>query len=664
MTTTLQSLSAFFGWAEVGLGRVELPCLACGRTVELRLGDNVLEAVCSNCGANAAFSRAHQLEKDKGPLEVAKSLKETGLLSEADHRRALKRWRRGQEALTDAIVQSGGLSKSLLLVKVADGYTARPLHAVISADQIALAVEERKESGEKIGSILTRRLLSEQKEKILSELAEDAPERCELDDHEPDPEAVRALPYSLAEVYSVVPLRYDADSETLHVASSDPLNFTALDQLSHQLGLTVRARLADDDAIFMALESCYAPELRAEGGFDDEELDALDTGADPDHFWSESPPEVRTLSLILLQAVEEGADTIGFDPSADGFSVRLYNDGVGNVVMTPGRDLGRALVDRLKVLSGMDTRSAQPQRGHFVDHVASDRIRFKVITLPTVVGESAVVEFLSDQSGPARLEDLGFFEDETGELLRALDHGLIVSLAPHRGGATTTHHAYLRALANSGKKVVSLERAVRQIVPGVTQLECDDVSRFSQAIAEIRPDVLFIDPLVDRGGMDLAIKTVLGGGQAFLSVEAPSAAHGLAWLWQLGAPPELLREVSATVITQCRVRRNCSGCSADFEPKEAELEGIGIRTVELIGTIPRVGIGCWACDNSGYLGHRALFEIVHLAALDPALFETPHRFFCAVRRFRGLRSSALRALREGLIPLGEVREALRISGEG
>lgn len=660
MTTTLQSLNAFFGWTEVGLGRVQIACLECGRQFELRLLQNALEAVCPNCGANAAFSRARKLEQEKGPLEVAKLLKDTGLLSDADHRRALKRWRRGQEALTDAIIQSGGLSKSLLLVCEGKEFTALPLRSLINAEQIAAALAERKLSGEKLGNILTRRVLADQKERILGELPADSPQRCDLEDLEPDPQAVAALPYALAESFSALPLSYDPTSKELEVATSDPLNFSSLDQLAFQLGVKISAKLADGDAIFMALESCYGPDLRNELELDevDEELDVLEARADPGQLWNEGPPEVRTLSMILLQAVEEGAQAIALEPTADGFAVRLQSAEGLREVMEPDKNLGQAMVDRLKVLSGMDTLSRAPQRGHFVDQVASERIRFKVITLPTVVGESALVEFLPDQSGPVSMAELGFFEDEVAELHKALGHGLVLSLAPHRGGATTTHHAFLRELANTGRNVVSLESSVRQLVPGVRQLECSDVAAFSRAISEIRPDVLFIDPLVDGAGMDLAIKTVLGGGQAFLSVEAPSAAHGLAWLWHLGAPPELLLEVSTTVITQHRVRRTCNGCSVDFEPKPSELEAVGIRPAELIGTIPKVGIGCWACDNSGYLGSRALFEVVHLQQLDPALFENPNRFFSAVRRFRGLRNSALRALREGLIPLDEVRKVI------
>ncbi len=660
MTTTLQSLSAFFGWTEVGLGRVQIVCQECSRAFELRLLQSALEAVCSNCGANAAFTRARKLEQDKGPLEVAKLLKDTGLLSEADHRRALKRWRRGQEALTDAIIQSGGLSKSLLLVREGQEFTALPLSRLINAEQIGAALEERKRSGEKIGSILTRRVLADQKERILGELPADSPQRCDLEELEPDPLAVAALPYALAESFSALPLSYDPTSKELVVATSDPLNFTALDQLAFQLGVKVSARLADDDAIFMALESCYGPDLRSELSLEDvdEELDVLEARADPGQLWTEGPPEVRTLSVILLQAVEEAAQAIGFEPTSSAFSVRLGNAEGLREVMAPDKKLGQAMVDRLKVLSGMDTLSTLPQRGHFVDQVASERVRFKVITLPTVVGESALVEFMPEQSGPVSIAELGFFEEDTAELQKSLGHGLVVSLAPHRGGATTTHHAFLRELAATRRNVVSLESSVRQLVPGVRQLECGDVAAFSRAVSEIRPDVLFIDPLVDAAGMDLAIKTVLGGGQAFLSVEAPSAAHGLAWLWHLGAPPELLLEVSTTVITQHRVLRTCNGCSVDFEPKPAELEAVGIRPAELIGTIPKLGIGCWACDNSGYLGSRALFEVVHLQQLDPALFENPNRFFSAVRRFRGLRNSALRALREGLIPLDEVRKVV------
>ena len=110
MTTTLHSLRGFYAWSEVGLGRVSITCQACQHPFELRLLENVLEAVCTNCGANATFTRARSLEKEAGPLELAKVLKETRLIDEADHRRALKRWRRDKEALTDAMANRGQTS--------------------------------------------------------------------------------------------------------------------------------------------------------------------------------------------------------------------------------------------------------------------------------------------------------------------------------------------------------------------------------------------------------------------------------------------------------------------------------------------------------------------------------------------------------------------------
>ena len=98
MLLSCQSLKSFFAWEEAGLGRVCLSCPCCNRVFELRLLQNIMESTCPNCACNAGFERSRAFEREHGPLETAKCLKELGMVTDVEHRHALKRWRRGLDS--------------------------------------------------------------------------------------------------------------------------------------------------------------------------------------------------------------------------------------------------------------------------------------------------------------------------------------------------------------------------------------------------------------------------------------------------------------------------------------------------------------------------------------------------------------------------------------
>src|ERR671910_2122006 len=159
--------------------------------------------------------------------------------------------------------------------------------------------------------------------------------------------------------YRTIPIAFLADRELL-VATADPANLLALDDITMATGFEVRRAVASPEDIDALIENLGRLESSVHE-LEDEEVEAqvieLRESAD-------DAPVVKLVHAVIADAVRRGASDIHFEPRATDMRVRFRVDGVVSDSMTVPRHLIAGLVSRIKIMAELDiAEKRMPQDG-------------------------------------------------------------------------------------------------------------------------------------------------------------------------------------------------------------------------------------------------------------------------------------------------------------
>ena len=214
--------------------------------------------------------------------------------------------------------------------------------------------------------------------------------------------------------------------DQLKIAVADPTNVQAIDELRlatrYTLEIGVAAAGGDRPRAEAPAEGRRGAWERAAlveeefdlGDEDEEEGDDLEA----DDGVSDAPL-VRLVNSIILQAAEDGASDIHFDPQDDALVVRSRVDGVLHEVQRIPKRLAPGVTTRLKVLAKLDiAERRKPQDGRIsLNAKAAGRLLdIRVAVLPTVEGEGVVMRLLDKSRRPPTLAELGLSEEMRDDL--------------------------------------------------------------------------------------------------------------------------------------------------------------------------------------------------------------------------------------------------------
>ena len=138
--------------------------------------------------------------------------------------------------------------------------------------------------------------------------------------------------------------------------------------------------------------------------------------------------------------------------------------------------------------------------------------------------------------------------------------------------------------------------------------------------------------------------------------DAPSA---IARLLDLGLESFLITATLEAIIAQRLVRRICVNCKTEYKPTEQQLMELRLQASDAGDRVFFYGKGCDYCNNTGYRGRIAIYEIM---VLDDQIRELimRHASSAVLRReavkrgMRTLRESGLLAIFDGVTSIDEV----------
>jgi type IV pilus assembly protein PilB len=477
-----------------------------------------------------------------------------------------------------------------------------------------------------------------------------------------------AVDLKLMRIHHIVPLFKRGNR--LSVATDDPANLMALEEIRFQSGLSIDPIVAEVTKlvpIVNKLTESVAAALDIASLEDDVDIFGvgLESGNDDD---VEDAPVVKFLQKILLDAINEGASDIHFEPYEKFYRVRFRVDGELREVASPPMVLKEKIASRIKVISRLDiTEKRIPQDGRTKLVISRTRaIDFRVSSLPTLHGEKIVMRILDPASATLGIEALGYEEDQKATLLDAISrpYGMILVTGPTGSGKTVSLYTCLNILNEPGINISTAEDPAEINLPGVNQVNVDDKVGLTFAAAlraflRQDPDIIMVGEIRDLETAEIAVKAAQTGHLVLSTLHTNDAPQTLTRLMNMGVP---LFNIASSVllITAQRLARRLCNCKLPMDVPQEVLLNAGFRKEDLDGSWTLYGPGsCDRCKGSGYKGRVGIYQVMPVSeeiqrlimagatSLDIAAQATKEGV-------KTLRESGLLKVKQGLTSLDEV----------
>jgi type IV pilus assembly protein PilB len=500
---------------------------------------------------------------------------------------------------------------------------------LISSEQLEKAEETTRKSGERLSLALVRSgALSEEELTHFLSRQYGVP-AVNLSEFEIEPEVIALIPRDMARKHQVIPMSR-ADS-TLIVAMSDPSNIVALDDLKFLTNYNIDVVVASEAAIAEALAKYYETgndlqnyNLDDVMGELDEDVEFTSDAAEDENLMeleraSADAPVVKLCNVILMNAAKKGASDIHIEPYEKSYRVRYRIDGVLQEEMTPPLKLKAALTSRIKIMARLDIAERRlPQDGRIKMKMGRGKeMDFRVSVLPTLFGEKIVLRLLDKGNLQLDMTKLGLEPAQLAEFKRAIEapFGMVLVTGPTGSGKTTTLYSALQELNQISDNISTAEDPVEFNLAGINQVQVRDDIGFSFAAAlrsflRQDPDTLMIGEIRDFETAEIGIKAALTGHMVLSTLHTNDAASTITRLLNMGVEPFLVTAALNLVEAQRLLRKICAACKQPMPTPKDELRTLGATDAEIDTAQCMRGAGCSVCNNTGYKGRIAMYEVM------------------------------------------------------
>lgn len=489
----------------------------------------------------------------------------------------------------------------------------------ITQEQLAQALEEKERAGQRIGDILVghgwattadvAHALAEQYDLEFIEILETAIE----------PGVTKLLSERFVRRFRLLPVKFLAKNSVL-VAIADPTDIVALDNVKLALDVNLKFCVADSHDLDLAIDQVYtqrpilhaveeAVELQEET---EEEFDLSAIAGD-------AAPAVSLVNQVIARAIRDRASDIHFQPGERQMVARIRVDGVVHELASVPKAMQQPVTTRLKVMGKLDIAERQlPQDGRCTVRVGADSIDLRIASIPTTHGEKVTIRILQRASSRVSLSDLGMSEQSLLAFRRAIEQpfGCVISCGPTGSGKTTTLYAALEHLNDEERIITTIEDPVEYEIAGIAQVQANakrglTFARGLRTILRSDPDVLLVGEMRDSETAEIAMQAALTGHLVLTTLHTQTAASAFARLQDMGVAPFMLANAVNCVVSQRLVRKLCPNCRSESTPTDEERGELGLGQSAAVRIYrPK---GCAHCGDMGYLGRRAIYEVLPMS---------------------------------------------------
>ena len=573
----------------------------------------------------------------------------------------------------------------------------------ITSSQLNEALKYQQTHHGRLGSILLKLGYIEEKTilNILSRV-HDYP-GVSISEIDPDPEALKILPYDVAKEYMAFPFK--VEGENLHVSMAEPTDTVAVEELQNKAQKSLVVCVSTENDIIEGYRKYYEisdEEYNSFFGEKEEEAEEEEpviqvddfgslvseaaeemeleshTEEGADEFSASDAPIIKLVNGILIKAINDGVSDIHIEPFEKSLQVRYRLDGSLYKSMNLPLTIKNALISRIKILSSLNIAERRvPQDGRIKMRLGKTKaVDFRVSTLPTLFGESVVMRILDQSALNVDLTKLGF-EPETFETLKRCvfrPYGLVLVTGPTGSGKTTTLYSVLNALNKEDTKILTAEDPVEFNFRGINQVQVKNEvgMTFAAALKSFLrqdPDIIMVGEIRDLETAEIAIKAAMTGHLVFSTLHTNDCPSTIGRLIDIGIPPYMLASSVTMVLSQRLVRKLCPKCKVvvkNNDPKE--LVKMGFSEDEISDLTIYGPKGCPACTGAGYKGRLGLYELMEVTedvakAINAGAPEDQLRKTGINEGMVPLRDAGLEKIRQGVTSIEEVSKRTAITKE-
>lgn len=482
-----------------------------------------------------------------------------------------------------------------------------------------------------------------------------------------------AIDRKLIATHKVVPL--NKRGNRLSVAIADPTNLRALDEIRFQTGLAVDPIVVEHPKLAPLVTKYSETAADALKNLGDEDInldfqddDSLSKADEAAAQEVDDAPVVRFIQKMLLDAINDGASDIHFEPYEKFYRIRFRVDGVLREVATPPLAIKEKIAARIKVISRLNIAEKRvPQDGRMRLVLSKSRaIDFRVSTLPTLQGEKIVLRILDPSSATLGIEALGYEPEQKAALLDAINrpYGMVLVTGPTGSGKTVSLYTCLNILNKEGINISTAEDPAEINLPGINQVNVDDKVGLTFAAAlksflRQDPDIIMVGEIRDLETAEIAIKAAQTGHLVLSTLHTNDAPQTLTRLMNMGVPTFNIAS-SILLITAQRLARRLCNCKQPITVPEQALLDAGFKHEMLDGSWTLYGPGgCDRCKGSGYKGRVGIYQVMPVSeAMQKLIMSGATAIELAAQAkaegVKDLRESGLLKVRQGVTSLDEV----------
>lgn len=433
-----------------------------------------------------------------------------------------------------------------------------------------------------------------------------------------DEKIINLLPEEIAKKYSVIPI--DVTDNLLTIASSDPMDFYAIDDIRLATNMEIKVVLSTSSDIQNALSHAYrqqhvvnaADDVSREfdiDGLENVTYDMVDEKID-------NAPIVRLVYSIIQQAIKLDASDIHIEPMENTIRVRMRVDGVLHEHMKIPVAAHSAIITRLKIMGGMNIAEKRiPQDGKVETILEGKAVDLRLSSLPTVTGEKMVIRILGGAGSMKTRLQLGLSEENEKLFDKILKnpHGIILVSGPTGSGKTTTLYTLLSEYNKPSVNIITVEDPVEYRLQGINQVQINTKAGLTfasglRSILRQDPNIIMVGEIRDAETAQIAVRAAITGHIVLSTIHTNDAASTISRLIDMDIEPYLVSSGVIGIVAQRLVRKICPKCKISYESDYSEKTLLNIDD----GILLYKGAGCTFCGNTGYKGRTAIHEVLAL----------------------------------------------------
>ncbi|MBN2439416.1 MAG: Flp pilus assembly complex ATPase component TadA [Deltaproteobacteria bacterium] len=443
---------------------------------------------------------------------------------------------------------------------------------------------------------------------------------------------LHTIPEKYVGRYQVLPFK--SEHGKLHTATMDPNNWQILNEVQFISGYSVVPYLASEYHLLNSIEKFY--KVKADKPTNHEAMSGIQNGdwnsglelveekqesiAYNEELKDSDAPIIKLANVIIEEAIKQKASDIHIEPYENELRVRLRIDGTLITVLNPSRSYANGLASRIKIMSGLDISEKRlPQDGRFKARKNGNIVDFRVSTFPGIFGEKIVLRLLDNSNLVLDINKLGLNNDDLTTLLSAMykSKGMVLITGPTGSGKTTTIYSMLHDLNDGTRNIATAEDPIEYNLKGINQFQMNAKIglNFAHALRTFLrqdPDIIMVGEIRDLETAEIAFKAALTGHLVLSTLHTNNAPETITRLINIGIEPYMITSSVNLIVAQRLIRKICEKCKIEVTPTDLQTNVLRNYGFNIKDHHFAQGEGCEECNNTGYKGRIAIYEVMPL----------------------------------------------------